>query len=242
MNQCVQEKREVLSHSGEAHMLSFPTEMSLDWKNERDHLTLGPTHGYRAGVCLFSQGQPARYVYLIKKGVAKLSRLDESGKEVIIALRGPGWLLGYDSAILGQSYPTTAETITACQLQQALGQDLRILLRAGLEVSWHVQRMLASEIRDNIEGMSRVALCSVRHRLISLFFQILREHKQCDSAEECIIEMPLTQRELAQLLATTPEHVCRVISGLEEKGLISRSKRSLIIRNPRKLFEANLAV
>ncbi|MDR2456658.1 MAG: Crp/Fnr family transcriptional regulator, partial [Deltaproteobacteria bacterium] len=64
-----------------------------------------------AGTAVFLQGEPAKSIYLIKSGLIKLSRVMESGAEIVMDYRKPGDCLGeYLLNDLGSdySYPVSA--------------------------------------------------------------------------------------------------------------------------------------
>jgi CRP-like cAMP-binding protein len=50
--------------------------------------------------------------------------------------------------------------------------------------------------------------------------------------------LPITNQELAQLLMITPEHLCRVLKGIEQKGLIKHDKGVLVVTDPAGLLQA----
>jgi CRP-like cAMP-binding protein len=49
--------------------------------------------------------------------------------------------------------------------------------------------------------------------------------------------VPLTNQELAELLVITPEHLCRVLKEMEQKGLVRRDNGSLIVADPAGLMQ-----
>jgi CRP/FNR family cyclic AMP-dependent transcriptional regulator len=57
--------------------------------------------GYRKSQVIYSQGDPATSVMYIQKGGVKLSVLNESGKEAVVAILGPGDFLG-EGCLAGQ--------------------------------------------------------------------------------------------------------------------------------------------
>jgi CRP-like cAMP-binding protein len=93
---------------------------------------MGPTGEYSPGTTLFRQGEPVRTLYLIEDGFVKLTRAEESGHDVLIGVRSPGWLLGAASALLERPHPITAETVSACTLRRLATSDYLRLLRTDL--------------------------------------------------------------------------------------------------------------
>jgi len=46
--------------------------------------------------------------------------------------------------------------------------------------------------------------------------------------------------EVAQLLALTPQHLCRLIKQMEDEGIIMRKKGWLILSEPKKLWHSEM--
>src|SRR3989442_14004599 len=78
---------------------------------------LPPLVPYGAETELFRQGSPVRYVYFIESGLVKLTYLGPEGREIIVSLRYPGWLLGAAAAMVAQTNPLTASTLTRSELR-----------------------------------------------------------------------------------------------------------------------------
>ena len=53
-------------------------------------------------VAVFTQGDPATSVLYIQKGGVKVTVVNEAGKEVVVAILGPGDFLG-DGCLAGQT-------------------------------------------------------------------------------------------------------------------------------------------
>src|SRR5690348_16253149 len=69
------------------------------------------------GETLLLQGYVAEDVYLVERGIVKLTRISEDGKELIVGLRSSGWLLGSASAVLGVPNPVSITALNQCQLR-----------------------------------------------------------------------------------------------------------------------------
>jgi len=121
------------------------------------------TNVYPDGAILFSEGQPARGVFLMCHGSAKMSISSGDGKTLITRITGPGELLGLTSALTGHPYKSTAETIEPSQVNFIpAGEKL-----ANLILSWcaehgkpgeggiRVQMLMTHEDISQLIGTSR---------------------------------------------------------------------------------------
>src|SRR3984893_4147337 len=97
---------------------------------------------------IFSQGDPAKNVLYIQKGGVRLSVVNESGKEAVVAVLGPGDFFG-EGCLAGQPIRIgTATAITATTALVIEKQEMIRVLHAEHEFSDRfITFMLARNIR-----------------------------------------------------------------------------------------------
>jgi CRP-like cAMP-binding protein len=96
--------------------------------------------------------------------------------------------------------------------------------------------MLSQEIFKQMKNMEAMSCMSAQDRLKLFLCDMIDEQKPGGSKPSGFF-LPLSNQELAQLLAITPEHLCRVLKGMERKGLIRREKGMLTVTNPAGLLQ-----
>ena len=70
---------------------------------------------------LFSQGDPCKSVFYLREGAVKLTVINESGKEAVIAMLGEGDFFG-EGCLAGQPLRmSTVTTISECSIEAAGG-------------------------------------------------------------------------------------------------------------------------
>ena len=82
---------------------------------------------FRRNDIVFAQGDPSKHVTYIQEGSVKLSVVNETGKEAVVAILGPGDFLG-EGCIAGQ--PTCMATATAVASTSVLIIDKNEMIRA----------------------------------------------------------------------------------------------------------------
>lgn len=183
-------------------------------------------------VVLFQQGEPAGQVYLIRRGLVKLLRMEEGGQEMIVALRRPGWFLGAAAVILGEPYPVSATTVTRSHFSHLSADQFRRLLKDDLSFSWQLHQMHSSEVYSQTIRFAEMGGLRARKRLRQLLWEFAANQatqERPGAGRDIRLEIPLKHWELAQLLAITPVYLSRLLQQMEEEGLIRRSKGWLII-------------
>jgi len=190
-----------------------------------------PPRHFPAVTDLFRQSFPAEEVILLEEGVVKLIRLEDDGRQLIVGLHSAGSMLGAAPVVANRSHPATATTVTPCTVRHIPAFAFRQLLKSDPATSWQVHEMLSREVCEQAARLSELACCSSRQRLESALQALLPSG--CAPAKEVKLQTPLKHREIAELIAVTPEQLSRLLKGMEEDGLLRREKGWLILRDVR---------
>src|SRR2546421_12578570 len=75
----------------------------------------GRTRRFRSGATLFHEGDNSDWIGLVVKGRVKISCFGADGRERLVAVIGPGELLGELSAIDGEPRSATATALEAME-------------------------------------------------------------------------------------------------------------------------------
>jgi CRP/FNR family transcriptional regulator len=190
----------------------------------------GPLQLYPAHTEIFRQDSPSSAVYFIAAGSVKLSWINPDGNEVIAGLRHQNWLMGAPSVILGCPYSFTISTLTESSLRCISAQKFLELINTNNEFSMHVMKVLSQEIFNHAKKLVMLGCVPSKQRLRDLLNTFIPyEHSK---VKQLKIHLPLKHKELAQILAVTPEHLSRLLKELEKEHFIIREKDGSIILNP----------
>jgi CRP-like cAMP-binding protein len=181
---------------------------------------LGTSHHCSAKTYLFCQDSQVQDVFVLNRGLVKLIRVEEDGREMIVGLRSPGWILGAASAVSGGTHVVTAVSVTACYLQRISAKAFLGLLRSDPQLSWRLHKMHSDEIREQFTRMSQLGNTSARYRLEHLLWQLTATLKDVGTVKYSSMNLPLKHWEIAQLIAVTPEHLSRLLKKIQQEGVI----------------------
>ena len=87
---------------------------------------------------LFREGQPARGVFVLCEGRAKVSVCSESGRRLTLRIAVPGEVLGLSASLSESVYEVTAELLDNAQVAMVKRKDLLQFLREHREACRHV--------------------------------------------------------------------------------------------------------
>src|SRR5262245_56304647 len=91
----------------------------------------GTHHAFPQGASIVRQGEEPIAIWRIASGLTKCVRTAPDGHQTMIALRGPGWLVGVNSALLRKKSPVSVITATACTIGAIGRQALERLIESN---------------------------------------------------------------------------------------------------------------
>jgi CRP-like cAMP-binding protein len=208
------------------------------FRNQKNNIYgWGPAKDYSPGIAIFQQDTPADNVYFIERGLVKLSCLESGGRLVIICLRRRHWLLGAPAAILEKPYAYTATTLTPCSLLAIPVKNFLSLVEKNEKFYWQLFRMLSKEIYNHGTKVMALGLMPAKERLKKILYEMILEQEPTLLQKQIHVQLPLLHKELAQLIAITPEHLCRLLREMEQQGIIKRNKGLVVVKDPSVLLK-----
>jgi len=189
-----------------------------------------PPGEYPALTEIIQQDTPATVVYFIDCGLVKLSRMEPSGHEVIAGLRRRNWMIAAPAVLLGKKYSFNVTALVDCKLRHISSEQFLSLVETNPEFSRHLLRMVSQEIVDYAKAFCSLGCLPAIDRLKRLLCEIMLEITSSSVYKEQVkLNFPLKRKELAQMIAVTPEHLSRLLKQLERDGVIKREKRLLML-------------
>lgn len=119
------------------------------------------------GATLFAEGKPARGMFVLCEGRAKLTVCSETGKRLMLRIAGPGEVLGLSATLSGKPYEVTAEMLDGCQVAFVRRKDLLRFLRDHREACMQVVHLLSQDLHSAYDRVRSIGLArSRRPRLL----------------------------------------------------------------------------
>jgi CRP/FNR family cyclic AMP-dependent transcriptional regulator len=172
---------------------------------------------YHRGESIYSQGEAATTVMYIQKGGVKLSVVNGSGKEAVVAMFGPTDFFG-EGCMAGQAVrmgTTTAVTPTKVLVIQK--EELLRVLHSQHELSDHfISYMLAHNIRVEEDLIDQLFNSSEKRLARTLL--LLARYGEQDQPERILAKV--SQETLASMVGTTRSRVNFFMNKFRKLGFI----------------------
>ncbi len=177
----------------------------------------GTVVSYRKGQTVFSQGDPARAVFYIQKGAAKLTVLSDRGKEAVIAILGAGNFFG-EGCLAGQRVRmATATAVGPSSMLRIEQKEMMRVLHAQHGFSdLFIRYVLSRNIRVE-EDLVDQLFNSSEKRLARALLLIARYGKEDDPKT---LIPKISQQTLAEMIGTTRPRVSFFMNKFRRLGFI----------------------
>ncbi len=177
---------------------------------------------------VFDQGDPTRLVYLVKRGRLRITRLTPDGKEITVAILGPGDIFGEETLFEQVERTTVAVCLEETLLCTAKADDLFALLANNPQLALNVARILSERLDDASATIEDLAYAKVSDRLMHLFQRLAAEHGR-PAGDGVAIDVRLTHADIASLIGSTRETVTLEISNLAKAGRLSHDGGAIVL-------------
>jgi len=188
---------------------------------------------YPRGSIIFHQGDPGTTLYLIETGEVKLTVTAESGKEVTLALLGPGAFFGELSLLDGG--PRSANAVA--RVDSKLGVlDREHLLRVLVEhppANASLLSVVTRRLRRTTAQVHDALFLDIAARLAKVLLQFTETKSQ--SPDGLLSSPKLTQEELAELVGGTRESINKCLGIFTRQGLVRCHRGMVTVLKPEEL-------
>ena len=158
---------------------------------------------------LFFEGEAAESLWVLRRGQVRLYKASANGRVTTLETLGPGRIFGAISALERETYPASAEGVTAgvawCLPRGVLLRLLAEHPRLGIEVL----RIVTGRLHEAHERLRSFAHDPAPARLARALLAATRDG-----------EAHVTRRALAEASGTTVETAIRVLRRFEREGLL----------------------
>jgi CRP/FNR family transcriptional regulator, cyclic AMP receptor protein len=188
----------------------------------------GTRRGYGASVTLFHQGDEAGAVMVLLRGRVKVVGSAGLGREAIVAVRGPGDLLGELAAIDGGSRSATVTTLEPVEVLLVAQSTFSGLVERHPHVALVILRSVVESLRQADEQQAQFATHDVLARVAQRLLE-LAERFGSPGERGIEIALPLSQEDLASWAGASREAVSKALHQLRALRIVETGRRRVTV-------------
>jgi CRP-like cAMP-binding protein len=208
---------------------------SLEAQDRATLSGLGTRVGVAADTQLFAQGDSSDYLLVVLHGWVKVVSHSSGGYRALLALRGPGDLLGEQAGLDGRRRTASLHAATDVTLLQLTAARFQHFARTRPSVNRALEQTLSRRLQEADQQRAGINE-PVSARLAALLLDLADKCAEPGpTAGELRIGLPLSQDDLAGLLLSSRRTVSRVLEQWRGQGLVTTGRRSLHVLQPDRL-------
>ncbi len=173
-------------------------------------------------------------VVLVLSGRVQLVAYGMAQREVLLAIRGPGELLGEMAALGGRRRSASAIAVDDVEAGFMTGDEFRGYLREHPDAALVLIRMLVRRLTESTRDVVDLATQDSVGRIAKRLLDLAADHGS-PSGGGTRIELSLTQDEIARWTGATRETVSRALRLMRQLGWISTDNRKITVLDPEAL-------
>jgi CRP/FNR family transcriptional regulator len=190
---------------------------------------------YKKNDIIFFEEDTGHYLYFVKEGRVKVSRLLPNGKEMILAFHESGEYFGEMALIDGGTTPASVTAVVPSTIYVMGAKEFAHLLE-NAHVNHVILRTLCGRCRDAWAQIEMLTFHNADARIRTAFYHLARQKGEVTAAG-VKIRMHLTHKEISDIVGISRETATRVLSHLQELNLIKVETRHFVIKDPDRLVE-----
>ena len=178
---------------------------------------------------VFSPGAPSEAIYFIEKGRVRLTRLSPEGKTVILALLGPGDLIGEASWEAGE-HDSYAETLEESRIYQISREAFQKFIRENPEFGLRLIQIIGGRLKQAQARIEDLVFRQVPSRVARLLVTLAEQHGKV-TPNGIRVEFPLTHQEIADLVGSSRVTVTQILNRFRSSHWIDIESKRVTIHN-----------
>lgn len=182
---------------------------------------------YEARQIVYFPDDPCDYVYWVREGRLKVTRVSPDARELTFRHLLPGDMLGEESLAGGTKRNDYAEAMELTILCLMRTDDFRRIAQEEPEVAFSVAERLARRIKECEHVLADTVFSPVRSRIASGLLRLYRREFNHEGHD-----LRITHQEIANLVGSTRETTTAVLHSFREEGILEIANRRLTVLDP----------
>jgi CRP-like cAMP-binding protein len=179
---------------------------------------------YEKKSLIFQEGEQSDTLYIVNKGIIKITKVSEAGKEQILRILFPGDFFGQFALLQNKRHYANAEVIEKADVCLIQKDDFKALIESNPQMAYKLLLTMSERLYQADEWTGSISLLDVEKRLaktLLLFYDRMQ-------AKENTFQLPIDKKDFASLIGTTAETLSRKLAHFESLQLIELEGRKNI--------------
>ncbi|MBN2283069.1 MAG: Crp/Fnr family transcriptional regulator [Deltaproteobacteria bacterium] len=184
----------------------------------------------KKGEVLFRKGDEGSTLYIIQEGLVKIVLTSETGDEIAPAILTEGDVFGEMALLDGLPRSADAVALEQTELMALSRSDFLDFLKNNEQAIQAVFSSISMRLRRTDDLLEDASFLTISTRLARRLLELAENHGRTDeTGNAVIIDLRLTQRDLASMVGATRESVNKELRILRERGAVEMEENLIKI-------------
>ena len=184
---------------------------------------------------LFLAGDPGDGCYRVEQGLLKVSIISPGGAERILAIVGPGAIVGEIATIDGLTRSASVSAIRDSELMFISRAAFTAFADTHPEVYKHLVTLLAARLRDVDAVVAAASFLPLKGRVARALLDLSEAFGQDIGGGRILIHQKISQSDLAAMAGIARENVSRILNDWIREKLVGRVSSYYCLENKARL-------
>src|SRR5450755_4398176 len=184
---------------------------------------------------LFLAGDLGDGCYRVNEGLLKISIASPTGAERILAILGPGSIVGDMAMIDGRPRSASVSALRDCKLSFVSRAAFENFAAKQPEIYKFLLSLLAQRLRDTDQVVAAGSFLSLKGRVARALLDLAKAFGNEVGGGRVVIRQKISQSDVAAMAGIARENVSRILNGWIRLKLITRLSGYYCIESTKKL-------
>lgn len=196
-------------------------------------------HTYKRGEVVFSQGDPAKHLYIVCQGKMKIKKYTVDGREQILYIMSEGDFIGAFNLLKEDQFEFTAEALEDAEISMVSKDAFKEILLNNPEITIKIMEKAYERIKKVESLVDRLGTNNVDAKVAGLLLN-LESNFGHRTKEGTLLKLSINREEMGALAGIARETMTRKLTMFQNLGVIKLiGTKQILIRNREALEEMN---
>ena len=207
----------------------LPLFADLDDRELASVAAVAKTRRYAKDDVIFHADESGDVFCLIREGQVKVTMISPEGKEIILAILGPGDFFGEMALLDDEPRSATVVATEALELITIWRNDFLQILAEDFDITRKLLAELSRRLRSASSRIESLATMDVYGRLARFFLDLARDQGKMLDNGFVAVTRP-THQAIANMIGTSRETVSRLIHDLMRQSLLISEGKTIYLK------------
>lgn len=173
------------------------------------------TYKYKKGSSIYCHGNRSNHIFLIKQGLVKTYKSDESGKELITGFYTEGDYFGYIALLRRNAHDENALALSKTELHKIDIGEIKSIIKSNKNILFDFIDRLTKNLVEARERLMLMAYGTVRKRTAEALLFLVQKHPR-SLGNQIFMQRP----DMAHFIGVAKETLIRTLQDFKKEQLI----------------------